>query len=766
MHNEINPSFIPSSKSVSKVASGFVMLVGISAIIGWIFDIPILKSIYPNLVSMKANTAIGFILSGISLWFLIDEQTKQWKIYFAQACAVIVALLGGLSLAQYLFGIDFGIDQLLFKEPVGAVETSNPGRMAPATAFNFLLIGISLLLYSRKVFTTARVIISVMAVVALFSLLGYLFGLSSLFHLGPFTVMALHTSITFIFAAVSLLSLRFVFDLQYIIRSGFWVAVVTLLYIGIISYWNTVSQIEDAKQVSHTHEVLQNLEEVLSDIKDVETGVRGFVITGNEQYLEPYYAQYDSIGIEINELRSLTSDNPNHQRCVDLLEPIVKDKIAFMSDAITIRKTKGFEATVIEQYQTKRGNQLMDEIRAKIGEMKTEESRLLQERIKKSEASSHNAIVTLIGGNIVSFVLLAVVFLLLIRENRVRKLAELASKQAEEEVRKLNADLARRIDKRTAELRKAYEKLQKSEERLRQTLDDMLEGIQIIGTDWRYRYLNDAAAKHGRKSKEEFVGYKMMEVYPGIEDTEMFAALRRCMDERIPQQMENEFTYPDNTKMWLQLSIQPTPEGIFVLSIDITERKLSELTTKMAEKSVRESEQRLREAQRIAHVGNWDLDLIKNHLTWSDEIYRIFEMDPAKLGVSYEAFLNIIHPDDRVMVNEAYTSSVRNRSEYDIVHRLLMPDGRIKFVHERCETFYDGEGIPFRSAGTVQDVTERKLAEEKILKANRVYAVISQINQMIIRTRDKDELFREACRTAIDFGKFQMAWIGLVDERT
>lgn len=132
------------------------------------------------------------------------------------------------------------------------------------------------------------------------------------------------------------------------------------------------------------------------------------------------------------------------------------------------------------------------------------------------------------------------------------------------------------------------------------------------------------------------------------------------------------------------------------------------------EKALRESEQRLAVAQRIAHIGHWELDLIKSVLVWSDEIYRIFEIDPGRFGASYEAFLNAIHPDDRPAVDAAYRNSVKNRVPYAIDHRLLFADGRIKFVHEQCETFYDQAGAPLRSLGTVQDITDRKRAEEEV----------------------------------------------------
>lgn len=122
----------------------------------------------------------------------------------------------------------------------------------------------------------------------------------------------------------------------------------------------------------------------------------------------------------------------------------------------------------------------------------------------------------------------------------------------------------------------------------------------------------------------------------------------------------------------------------------------------------------LNESQQLAKIGSWELDLRNDTLFWSDEIFRIFEVDPARFGASYAAFLNAIHPDDRTMVNKAYSDSLSNRTPYVIVHRLLLPDQRVKFVREWCETQYDSEGRPVRSCGSVQDITERKHAEAEI----------------------------------------------------
>ncbi|MCX7167021.1 MAG: MASE1 domain-containing protein [Rhodocyclales bacterium] len=119
-------------------------------------------------------------------------------------------------------------------------------------------------------------------------------------------------------------------------------------------------------------------------------------------------------------------------------------------------------------------------------------------------------------------------------------------------------------------------------------------------------------------------------------------------------------------------------------------------------------------AQRIALLGSWELDLCNNRLKWSPEIYRIFEIEVQEFGASYEAFLDAVHPDDREAVKRAYEESLVNRSPYVITHRLLMKDGRVKYVDEVCYTDYAADGTPLRSVGTVQDLTERKAAERQI----------------------------------------------------
>jgi PAS domain S-box-containing protein len=112
---------------------------------------------------------------------------------------------------------------------------------------------------------------------------------------------------------------------------------------------------------------------------------------------------------------------------------------------------------------------------------------------------------------------------------------------------------------------------------LRLALDCLQEGFQVINFDWQYIYLNPAAARHGRRSARELIGKPIAEAYPGIDETPLFAVLRRSMEERTSHVLENEFTFPDGSTRWFEIRVQPFPDGICVYSSDIDHRKRREL---------------------------------------------------------------------------------------------------------------------------------------------------------------------------------------------
>lgn len=181
---------------------------GVTVILGWAFDITVLKSIVPGLVTMKANTALGITASGVALrlWHHSDRKTPDRFFSFGSlTIALFVILLGLLTLIQYGFGIDFDIDQLLFEEVPGAVDAAARGRMAPNTALNFLLVGSALVLLGRRAYWAAQGLAAIAFLVAYLGLIGYAYAIPLFYSVGSYTGMAIHTAISFVLLSLGIL---------------------------------------------------------------------------------------------------------------------------------------------------------------------------------------------------------------------------------------------------------------------------------------------------------------------------------------------------------------------------------------------------------------------------------------------------------------------------------------------------------------------------------------------------------------------------------
>ena len=190
------------------------------------------------------------------------------------------------------------------------------------------------------------------------------------------------------------------------IGTGYGLALTVLVVIGAVSYLSTIALIEAAQWRSHTYQVLQDIEQVVSTLKDAETGQRGFVITGEESYLEPYRSATGAIDREIKEVRKLMEDNAAQQRRLDAIEPLVTSKFAELKETIDLRRSRGVDAA-LQVIRSDRGKRAMDEIRRLVAEIENEENDLLKQREQDVQARARNTISIIVYGIILSSILLA-----------------------------------------------------------------------------------------------------------------------------------------------------------------------------------------------------------------------------------------------------------------------------------------------------------------------------------------------------------------------
>ena len=236
------------------------------------------------------------------------------------------------------------------------------------------------------------------------------------------------------------------------------------------------------------------------------------------------------------------------------------------------------------------------------------------------------------------------------------------------------------------------------------TLDKVLEGCQVIGFDFRYLYLNDAVAAHGRRTKEELLGHTMMEMYAGIENTEMFAQLRRCIEKRTSHRMVNEFTFLDGTRGWFELCMEPVPEGALILSWDITENK-------EAKDILEESEQNFRtlaeESPNMVFINKMGPIVYANRRCEEITGYKREELYSSDFD-----FLTLIAPEYKEQVKANFSCHIRGQESKSIEYVFITKYGK------RIEAILNTKLITYKKRpailGVMTDISQHKKVEQEL----------------------------------------------------
>jgi PAS domain S-box-containing protein len=284
------------------------------------------------------------------------------------------------------------------------------------------------------------------------------------------------------------------------------------------------------------------------------------------------------------------------------------------------------------------------------------------------------------------------------------------------------------------ERKRAEEALRLASAYNRSLIEAALDPLVTIGPDGRITDVNAATEAATGHPRAALIGTDFSDYFTDPEQAR--AGYRQVFHEGFVRDHALELRHKDGhlTSVLYNASVYRDSGGraigVFAAARDITARK-------QAEEALRESEANLNRAQEMAHLGSWQLDIARNRLTWSDEVFRIFGV-PTGTALTYEAFLGFVHPEDHEAVDRAWAAALRG-APYDIAHRIVV-GGKLRWVREQAQIEFDTDGRAVRGIGTVRDITERKRAEDEIRRLARLHAEAAELGQDALRTAPLQEL--------------------------
>jgi len=465
------------------------------------------------------------------------------------------------------------------------------------------------------------------------------------------------------------------------VQLAFAAAILTLLAAGVISFRGLIATRGSDQWVRHTHEVLENLQELLSAMQNVESSFRGMILTGEESYLESYHANIAKVAQYELAVRNLTVDNPLQQHQLPSLERLAAQKIQFSDEVVSLRGTKGLQAAA-DAVGDGTGQKIMDEFQVVIREMRDQELQLLALREIDARRRLGQTKAALVLGTLLG--LLTTVF------------------------------AAWSMQRDTSGRALVAEKLRYSEEKYRSLIDGVQDyAIFTLDPDGKVASWNAGA--------ELIKGYKAAEII-GQNFSRFY--LQSDIDQGKPQQelelaattgrseIEHWRVRKDGSQFWASVVIAAARDssgrllGFSEISRDISERK-------RAESGLQSGVERLSLANAVAKVGVWEYDPASNAFTWDATMCEIYGFAPGN-PIPYEKWSNAVSPEDLPRTAATLQKVVHDKNLGPVVEfRITRADGTPRNVSAVGKAVLDDLGNVSRVIGVNMDVTERKERDAK-----------------------------------------------------
>jgi len=511
-------------------------------------------------------------------------------------------------------------------------------------------------------------------------------------------------------------------------KTVFAIAMAALIAVGWFAVRNTAAMMEADRWEAHTRVVILEVNQFLSALKDAETGERGFLITGDERYLEPYQTALLQIGDKLESLKRLTQDNPGQQALLTEIEPLADKKLAELKQTIEARQTKGFDAAA-QLVTTNSGKATMDEIRKRVADVQREEEGLLEKRSAAKAADTRSMFQTGLIGGLLAVGLLALVFVLLGREVAQRARAEKGLVRYRDKLEDLVAGRTAQMEKEVAERKRAEEALQKANEELEKRVSDRtaelraasryarglleasLDPLVTISSEGRVTDVNQATELAAGVPRERLIGSNFSDYFTDPEKAR--AGYQQVFREGFVRDYPLELRHRDGrvTSVHYNASVYRDESGevigVFAAARDITERNRAE------------------EALRRANAYNRSLlEASLDPLVAIGPDGKITDVNGATETATGFGRAALIGTD----YSDYFTEPEKARAGYQEVFRkgfvrdypleLRHRDGRVTSVHYNASVYRDESGEVIGVFAAARDITERKRAEGALRQAN------------------------------------------------
>jgi PAS domain S-box-containing protein len=695
--------FFPQTAGVLASALGGLVL------IGWWLNSETLRSIVPGSSPLKPNIAAGLLLCGAVLALLSREKIDKWLRCALGAVALAVILMALATLGGHFLNWDLGIDRWLVHDFPASMGAVNPGRMQPTTAFCFVLMGAALLAEAQFIprrfrFPLVAGLSAALVLIGVLALGG--FSLEKLFgprwNLLGMSLSGITASVGFMILGSGLLALlqsqgALAWSLNASTTVGFAVGIFLTVLTTASAFTFGKQMLETNNLVGQRQDVLKKIQEVMTDMVDLASRERVYLITGNEQLLKEREQTKTEVREDFLEVRKLTSDNPGQQRRLDQLEPLIAQRIDWEEQMIALRRAAGFAAAA-DLVATGRGLGLSDDILRLLKERQNEEYGLLDHDKKRAEMASTATFLLLPLGVFVSLGVLSLSLFF------------------------LNAGVSEQKWADTA--------LRESEEGMRAVLESALDSIITMDHQGRVVAFNPAAEKTFGYRRSDVTGQFLTDL---IIPASLREAHRRGLSHYLAtgegpvlgKRIEMTAMRSDGSEFPVELAItrigSREPPMFTGFIRDITERK-------RAEEMVRESEERYRQLFESNPNPMWVFDLeTLSFLAVNDAAVRHY-------GYSRDEFLAMtikdIRPPEDIPALMDNVSQTKEGLDDTTQWRHRKKDGALIDVEI---TSHEVPWLGRRAALVlINDVTERRRAEQ--VRAQLAAIVESSDDAIISKT--------------------------------